>query len=100
MSIGIILLFVVVILSTTLVSAIKTIANGGSVEYNEEKFQSYVKAEYNAAFGASEDALMLVFLTEESADGYYAISWMGDNLKLKVREAFSGESSAFGRTVR
>lgn len=97
------LLIVAVVLlgtiGTTLSSAIKTIANGGAVEYNERAFQTYADAEYAKEFGASEEGLLLVFLTEKSADGYYAIAWCGDSLPTRIKDLFGDETTVFGRTV-
>lgn len=98
-SIIIVIMFMIGIIGTTLVSAINTIASGGAVVYNEREFQTYADAEYAKEFGASEDGLLLVFLTEESADGYYAIAWCGDNLPTRIKDLFGDETTVFGRTV-
>ena len=82
--------------------AFTNIKNGGSVEYNERAFQDYANAQYAREFEDSssyESNILLFFLTNEENDGYYAIAWVGDNIKLEINEMFGDETTEFGRTV-
>lgn len=83
-------------------SAFANVSNGGEIRYDEAAFQEYADTQYAAEFGASsayENNLLLVFLTNEEADGYYAIAWVGDNIRSEINELFGDEYSAFGRAV-
>lgn len=83
-------------------SSFSTVANGGRVIYDEATFQNYANTRYASAFGASsayEDNLLLVFLTNEEADGYYTIAWIGDNVKTEISNMFGDETTEFGVVV-
>ena len=98
----IILLVVAVLLFNMVGSTITNVMNGGVVEYDEAKFQDYANAEYSKAFGnmtAFEDNLLIVFLANEAADGYYCIAWVGDNIQSDINLMFGNDSTAFGQTV-
>lgn len=86
----------------TIGSSLTTLANGGRVVYDEATFQDYANTQYAAAFGSSsayEDNLLLVFLTNEEADGYYSIAWIGDNVKNEINSMFGDETTEFGIVV-
>ncbi|MBR7116282.1 MAG: hypothetical protein IKC87_01050 [Clostridia bacterium] len=95
----IIMAFLVIFLILMLSSTITSIANGGSIVYDEVKFQDYANERYYELYGSSsntaEDNVLIVFLTSEEHDGYYAIVWMGDNLTDEVAYEFSGNYSYF-----
>lgn len=68
------------------------------VFYDEATMQKYADGKYRQYFGASsayEDNVLLVFLTNEEADGYYTIAWVGDNIDYSISEMF-GEYSEYG----
>ncbi len=101
----IVLLLVAVIGFTTMFgSAFANVRNGGTVTYNEKEFQTYANQQYLAEFGANdstyEDNIMIVFLTNEERDGYYAIAWVGDNIDTSINKQFGNEYTAFGRTMQ
>lgn len=101
----ILLLLVAVIGFTSMFgSAMANIKNGGTVTYNEKQFQTYANQQYMAEFGENsgtyEDNIMIVFLTNEARDGYYAIAWVGDNIDTSINKQFGNEYTAFGRTVQ
>ena len=99
----IVLIVVAVMLFTIIGSALMNVANGGSVNYDEQVFQQYADKRYAEEFSVSsayEDNLLLVFLTNEEADGYYAIAWVGDNIRGEINDMFGDETTAFGYTVR
>ena len=84
-------------------SAYNSIKNGGEIRYDEATFQAYADKQYAAEFGSSsayEDNLLIVFLTNETADGYYTIAWVGDNIKSSITNMFGNEYTAFGRTMQ
>ena len=100
----IILLLVVSVLLVSIVgSAISNVANGGSVYYDEQVFQQYADEQYAAEFSSYsnyENNILLVFLVNEEADGYYALAWVGDNVHNSINYMFGDESTAFGQVVR
>lgn len=100
----VILLVVVSLLLFSIVgSAVLNVANGGSVYYNEQTFQQYADDQYAVEFSSYpnyEDNLLLVFLTNEEADGYYALAWVGDNIHTEINYMFGDETSTFGRVVQ
>lgn len=68
------------------------------VFYDEAALQKYADRKYRQYFGTSsayEDNILLVFLTNEEADGYYTIAWVGDNIDYSISEMF-GEYSEYG----
>ena len=70
--------------------------NGGG--YNEATMQQYADDKYQQYFGTSsayEDNILLVFLANEAADGYYTIAWVGDNIDYSINSMF-GEYSEYG----
>lgn len=86
----------------TIGSSFGALASGGRVVYDEAAFQDYANREYAAAFGGSsayEDNLLLVFLTNEDADGYYSIAWIGDNVKTEISNMFGDETTPYGVAV-
>lgn len=98
----ILVLIVVVLLFGTVGSAFTNLVNGGQIKYDETKFQAYADKQYAAEFGSStayEDNLLIVFLANEDADGYYTIAWVGDNIKSEINELFGNEYTAFGRAM-
>lgn len=73
------------------------IAQNG-MSYDEATMQKYADGKYRQYFGFSsayEDNVLLVFLTNEEADGYYTIPWVGDNIDYSISEMF-GEYSEYG----
>ena len=67
--------------------------------YSEATMQDYANSRYEEAFGdydGYEDNILLVFLANETADGYYTIAWVGDNVKTEINEMF-GEYTEYGR---
>lgn len=73
--------------------------------YDEDVMQDYAYAQYVAEFGdaaasaAYEDNLLIVFLTDETSDGYYTIAFVGDNLRDEVSDLFGNEYTAYGRAM-
>lgn len=68
------------------------------VTYDEATMQDYANEKYKECFGAYdgyEDNILLVFLANEEADGYYTIAWVGDNVKPEINEMF-GEYTEYG----
>lgn len=66
--------------------------------YDEGTMQDYANSRYKEIFGEHpfyEDNILLVFLTNEEADGYYTIAWVGDNIKREINEMF-GEYTQYG----
>ena len=100
----IILIMIVVIgLVSIFGTAVANLSNGGQVYYNERDFQDYANQQYINEFGSSsayEDNLLIIFLTNEEADGYYTIAWIGDNVNTQINEMFGNEYTEFGRAMQ
>lgn len=61
--------------------------------YSEEDFQEFADKEYQRAFGDSdcyEGNILLAILTNDEADDYFAIAWVGDEIDPQIREMFGG----------
>ena len=96
------MLFAGIILFTVVFGAFGSVAQGGVTEYQEKEFQDYADAEYRKAFGQStayEDNILLVFLTNEEADGYYCIAWVGKHIENDINYLFGGAGSALGAAM-
>lgn len=98
---GMLIMLIVVALMIVVFAAgsIRNIASGGQVVYSELTMQDYADGQYKKEFGQSEDALCLVFLTGDDAEGYYSIAWIGDNIHTKINDMFGNEYTAFGKAV-
>lgn len=85
-------------------SAFGALAEGGRVVYDEKTFQRYAMTQYNSEFADSgdayEDNLLIAFLTNEEADGYYCIAIIGDNVQSEINDMFGNEYTAFGRIMQ
>lgn len=95
----ILLLIVSVMLFGIIGSAVSNVANGGIISYDEQVFQQYADKRYAEEFSSYsgyENNILIVFLTNEEADGYYAIAWVGDNIRGEINEMFGDETTAFG----
>ena len=71
------------------------------IVYDEATMQDYANDKYEQYFGTSsayEDNILLVFLANEAADGYYTIAWVGDNIDYSINEMF-GEYSEYGAAL-
>lgn len=72
----------------------EAITSGGRTYlYSEEDFQEFADREYQQAFGDSscyEGNILLAILTNDEADDYFAIAWVGDEIDPQVREMFGG----------
>lgn len=68
------------------------------IVYDEATMQDYANERYKEIFGeyeGYEDNILLVFLANEEADGYYTIAWVGDNIIYEINEMF-GEYTEYG----
>ena len=66
--------------------------------YDEATMQNYANDKYMQYFGSSsavEDNILLVFLTNDTCDGYYTIAWVGDNIADDINYMF-GEYTEYG----
>lgn len=100
----IILLIVSLVLFGTISSAFGNVFSGGTIDYSEQEIQQYADRQYAEAFGgntaAYEDNLLIVVLTNEAADGYYAIAWIGDNVRSEISDMFGAEGTTFYNVMR
>lgn len=82
--------------------SIEEVIDWEGVQYDEATFQDYANTRYEEEFSASnayEDNLLIVFLTNESADGYYTIAWVGDNIRSEINYMFGNEDTEFGEAM-
>ena len=87
------------ILFSVLGGAFGSIAEGGVTDYQEKVFQDYANEEYYKLFGSStayEDNILIVFLTNEEADDYYCLAWVGDHIDSDVNELFGNQYTDLG----
>ncbi len=83
-------------------STVASVTNGGEIVYDEVRFQDYADTRYREEFGAYdgyEDNLLIVFLTNETSDKYYTITWVGDNVRTEIVEMFGNEYTEYGRQI-
>lgn len=77
--------------------------SGLSVQYDENTFQDYANAQYEAAFGQSsayEDNILLVFLTEdEDYYDYCYIAWVGDHIETEINYLFGSDDTELGQAI-
>ena len=84
-------------------SSLSSVVQGGYSRYDENTFQDYADAQYQAEFGTSsayEDNILLVFLTED--DEYYDycyIAWVGDHVVTDISYMFGDERTALGSAI-
>ena len=106
---GVLLLPIVLVLIVSFMlisivgSAVTNVTNGGSIYYDEAVFQQYADDQYAAEFSQYsnyENNLLIVFLANEEADGYYAIAWVGDNIHSQINYMFGDETTTFGRVMQ
>lgn len=84
-------------------SSISNVANGGQIAYNESRLQDYADNQYAIEFRNAneyEDNILVVFLIDESRDGYYTIAWVGDNIADDIYSMFGNEYTEFGRIMK
>ena len=99
----ILIILAAIILFASVGSAFSSIANGGRVIYDEQKFRDYAYGEYNAAFGAYdgyEDNIHIVFLTDETNETYCYIAMVGYNIRGEIDSMFGADGTAFGETIK
>ena len=99
-------IFITIIITAMLISMLAdgfgSILNGGRIVYNEKEFERYANSAYISEFGtssATEDNILIVFLTNEEYDGYYTIAWVGENVQYKINESFGDQTTAFGSAM-
>ncbi len=83
-------------------TALGNVAGGGQVIYDESVMQEYADERYAEVFGNYENYennLLVVFLTNEEYDGYYAIAWAGYNLEPQIYNLFGDERAAFSQMM-
>lgn len=99
---AIMIILAAVLLITSVGSAFSSVANGGSIVYDEAKFQDYANKEYYSRFGTyagKEDNILIVFLVDDKASEFSCIAWVGDNIRTEINNMFGGEGTAFGNAV-
>lgn len=84
-------------------SALTAAANGGIVEYNEEKFQDYADVCYAEEFGASttyEDHILItVLVNTENYNEFCYIAWVGDHIATDINDMFGDNYTELGKAM-
>lgn len=95
--------FIFTIFSSNLSTAVSDISNGGTVKYDENKFQDYADSQYKAEFGSStayEDNILLLFLVDDTNYyDYYYIAWVGDHIQTDINYLFGNENTKLGQAI-
>lgn len=79
-------------------SSVSNVVGGGHHYYDESTLSDYADYHYYKEFGDSSDAednILLVFLINETRDGYDSIAWVGDNIPKDVYYMFGGEGTEY-----
>lgn len=80
-------------------TAVSNVAKGGEILYDEPIMEDYADRQYAVEFKDAndyEDNILIVFLTDESREGYYTIAWVGDNITKNINLMFGNEYTEFG----
>lgn len=83
-------------------SSISNVVNGGQILYDEPQMEDYANRQYAAEFKDAkdyEDNILIVFLADESYEGYYTIAWVGDNIANDINYMFGNEYTEFGQEM-
>ena len=84
-------------------SSISNVISGGDHYYNEKDLRDYANGHYYSEFGdstATEDNILLIFLVNESRDGYDSIAWVGDDIPTDIYLMFGGEGTEYAYHVQ
>ncbi|GEM_PF-5860098 len=68
-----------------------------NVSLNEDVIEEYADKYYYEAFGSlddTEDEILLIFLVNQTRDGYFCITWVGDHIAAAVDNAFGDEEGS------
>lgn len=98
----IIMIIAAIILFASVTNVFTAIANGGVVDYNEEKLQDYTDQKYGEIYGSStayEDNILIVFVTDEEYYNYAYIAWVGDHISQQINYMFGGNGTDLGRAM-
>ena len=95
----IILIIAGVIFISSTVNAFSALADGGIIQYDENKFQTYADTQYSEIYGdtgAYLDNIVIVFLTYEDNYSYNYIAWLGEHINTNVNYKFGAEGTSLG----
>ncbi len=98
----IIVIFVTMMLFSMFTGSVNITFNDEFSNYDEATFQAYADSQYNKAFGSSsayEDNILIVFLTNENADDYYYIAWVGDHIEREINYMFGNNETELGHAL-
>ncbi len=98
----VIIVFIVIVVVNLFNSLLFNTSSDSDDYYSEQAFQQYANDQYYNEFGTLSDYennLLLVFLVNEEADGYYCIAWIGDNVDSQISNMFGNEQTEFGSAV-
>lgn len=97
------IIFIFMISSSFIGNSIFDISKGGSIRYDENKFQDYADKQYANEFGTSsayEDNILLTILIDtDSYDEYYYIAWVGDHIKTDINYMFGNNDTVLGQVL-
>lgn len=97
------IIFVAMILFSSIGSVFSSLSNRTTVKYDENKFQDYADSQYASEFGTStfyEDNILLVFLADDkNYSDYYYIAWIGDHIVTDINYMFGNENTELGHAI-
>lgn len=91
-----------VFLIVSMLNAFSALANGGVIQYDENKFQSYADSQYTALYSNTDaylDNIVIVFLTYEDNYEYNYIAWLGEHIDNNVNYKFGGNGTELGNAM-
>ena len=97
-----IIMFLMMFIFSSVGSVFQGVAQGGVVQYDEEKLQDYADSQYSRYFGqtgAYEDNLLIVVLTEENYQDYSYIAWVGDHIVSDISDMLGNNDTELGQAM-
>lgn len=98
----IVIAFVMIMIFSAVTGSVGVTVNEMDSNYDEETFQTYADSQYRKAFGDSsayEDNILIVLLTNENADDYYYIAWVGDHVARDINYMFGNNETELGNAL-
>lgn len=96
-------IFIFMMISSFVGNSFFDLSQGGTIKYDENKFQDYANTQYANEFGTSsayEDNILLTILVDtDSYDEYYYIAWVGDHIKTDIVNMFGNNDTVLGEVL-
>ncbi len=106
MLLPIILIFIVISLLFSVFgsigNSISNVASGGHFVQDDRQMEEYALAQYNVEFDDAvgyEDNILIVFLVDESREGFYTMALVGYNINDEINDMFGNQYTEYGREL-